>query len=68
MPVPDPDPQKRGGGRSPKKFFGPFGPQFGLKIRGGGADPRAPPLDPALNATHWVNLFPVDNAFGFPNT
>ena len=30
-----PDPQIRGVG-SPKKFFGPTGPQFGLKIRGGG--------------------------------
>ena len=30
-----PDPQIRGVG-SPKKFFGPSGPQFGLKIRGGG--------------------------------
>ena len=29
-----PDPQIRGVG-SPKKFFGPSGPQFGLKIRGG---------------------------------
>ena len=27
-----------GGGRSPKNFFPPFGPQFGLKI-GGGASP-----------------------------
>ena len=31
-----------------KKFFRPFGPQFGLKLRGGGAGPRAPPLDPPL--------------------
>ena len=30
----------------PKNFFRPFGPQFGLKIRGGG--PPAPPLDPSL--------------------
>ena len=39
--VPDPDleissrPLDKGGGRSPKTFFLPFGPQFGLKIRGG---------------------------------
>ena len=31
-----------------KKFFWPFGPQFGLKMRRG-ADPRAPPLD-----HHWI--------------
>ena len=37
-----PDPQIRGVG-SPKKFIGPSGPQFGLKIRG-----RGPPLDPPL--------------------
>ena len=35
---------RRGGGekrraRSPKKLFRPFGPQFGLKIRGGGRPP-----------------------------
>ena len=43
--VPDPDLEIRGGqssgplergGRSPKKFFLPFGPQFGIKIWGGG--------------------------------
>ena len=30
----DPDLQIRGGGRSQKNFFRPFGPQFGLKIMG----------------------------------
>ena len=30
-----------------KKFFPPFGPQFGLKTRRG-LVPRAPPLDPPL--------------------
>ena len=37
-----PDPEIKwagGGGQSPKKLFGPFGPQFGLKKRGGGAGP-----------------------------
>ena len=29
-----PDPDIRGGGRSPKRFFRLFGPHFGLKIRG----------------------------------
>ena len=31
-----------------KNFSRPFEPQFGLKIRGGGAEPRAPPLDRPL--------------------
>ena len=35
------------GGQSPKHFFRPFGPQFGLKMRGG----RASPLNPPLNLT-----------------
>ena len=30
-----PDPEIRGRGQSHKKIFQPFGPQFGLKIRGG---------------------------------
>ena len=40
-----PDPEIKGGGgdRSPKKFFPPFGRQFGLNIRVGG-----PALDPPL--------------------
>ena len=58
-PVPNPDVEIRGtgtviqtlrvgGARSPKKkFFGPLGDKFGLKIRGGRA-PRAPALDPPL--------------------
>ena len=33
----DRDPDIREGGRSPKKFFRPFGPQCSLKIRGGGS-------------------------------
>ena len=32
------------GRRSQKNFFGPFGPQFGLKIKVG----QTPPLDPPL--------------------
>ena len=40
-----PDPEIRGWPGLKKKFFRPFGPQFGLKIGGGGASPRAPPLD-----------------------
>lgn len=36
-----PDPEIKGGGRerSQKKMFQPFGPQFGLTIRGGGPSP-----------------------------
>ena len=40
----DPDPEIRGGGVGGlhKQFFRPFGPQFGLKLRGGGALPWIP--------------------------
>ena len=49
--MPDPDFEIRGGrgssweggGSLQKKFVQPFGPQFGLKIRGGGH-----PVDPPL--------------------
>ena len=47
--VPDPDLELRWG-RSPKKFFSPFGTQFGLKIKGWGA-PRDPLLDLPLYST-----------------
>ena len=30
-----------GGAVSPKNLFSPFGPQFGLKIRGGAPSPRS---------------------------
>ena len=40
---------KGGGAVSKKIFFQSFGLQFGLKIRGAQA-PRAPPLDPPLEA------------------
>ena len=47
--------------RSPKNFVRPFGPQFGLKIGGGG-----PPLDPPLiskfqKASHNNNNLPSVN-------
>jgi len=42
----DQDLQVRGRGQSPKNFFRPSGPQFVLKIRGGG---QTPPLDPPLD-------------------
>ena len=38
------DPEIREG----PKIFSPSGPQFGLKIRGGGGEPPGPPLDPPL--------------------
>ena len=73
LAVPSPDLEIReGGGRSsrpldkgggepslPKKFCRPFGPQFGLKIRGEGRGPRAPPLDPPLSRN---SLFPFQLA------
>ena len=40
-----PDPEMGGGGGLKQKIFLPFGPQFGLKIMGGGWPPWAPPLD-----------------------
>ena len=39
------------GERSPKKFFSPLGTQFGLRIKGGGVGPQAPPLDLPLYRT-----------------
>ena len=42
-----PDPEIRGRPGLKKKFFRPFGPQFGPKKRWRAA-PRAPPLDPLL--------------------
>ena len=46
-----PDPEIRGGGAGlQNKFFRPFRPRFGKKIRCGDlAPPRAPSLDPPLN-------------------
>ena len=42
--VPDPDlGMGMGGGGSPPIFFRPFGPQFSLKIRGGGGLPDPSP-------------------------
>ena len=38
-----------GEGGLQKNIFWPFGPQFGLKINGGGRTPRASPLDPPLS-------------------
>ena len=37
-----------GGRRSPKIFFRPLGPQFGLKMKGKPGHSRAPSLDPPL--------------------
>ena len=36
----NPDPEIRGRSPVSKIFFRPFGPQFGLKIRGGGGLPK----------------------------
>ena len=36
-------------GGHPKKFVRPFGPQFGLRIRGGAGHLWAPPVDPPLH-------------------
>ena len=42
-----PPPEERGGGGVQKKLFGPFGPQFGPKVRGEPAFPGPPPLGSA---------------------
>ena len=53
----DPDFQIRrrgvgvGVGSKKKRLFRPFGPQFGLKIRGGGWAIRDPPLDLPLKCS-----------------
>ena len=44
----DPEMGGGGGGGLKQKIFLPFGPQFGLKITGGGGPPWAPPLDSPL--------------------
>ena len=47
---PDPDIRRGPGLKKKKNFFWPIGPQFRLKVKGGGGSrvPRAPPLDPTL--------------------
>ena len=48
---PDPEiPVSGGGGRSPKKFFRPFGPHFGRKIRG---EPGPPGPSPGFVTALW---------------
>ena len=42
--VADPDLEIGGGHGLPKNFFQPFGPQFGLEIKGGGVPPLDQPL------------------------
>ena len=54
--VPDPDFEISGGGAMSKKnFFQPFGPQFGLRIRGAGR--WTPLLDPPLDKALLFSLF-----------
>ena len=52
-----PDPEIRSG-QSPKNFFRPFGPQFGLKIRG--APPRPLPW-----IRHWYSVLFNDDKIRF---
>ena len=47
-----PDPEIRGGGGLKKNFFWPFGPQFGLKNKGG------PGPSPGSHTAPYVNVFP----------
>ena len=49
---------ERGLAQSPQKTFWPFGPQFALKIRGGGSG-GAGPSGPSPGSTTWqVGSFP----------
>ena len=48
-----------GGAQSPKKFFRPFGPHFGRRIRGGGQTPQAPALDLPLGVMAVVSVVAV---------
>ena len=54
-------PLDKGGARSPKNFFRPFGPQFGLRIRGGG---QAPPLNLLLQDDQRRSLTCKKNGLG----
>ena len=76
IPVPDPGLEIRGGGRSSrplhkgggaagiqKNIFRPFGPQFGLKIWGGGGNLDPPPhtlgkQNKQAKEVYWPNRFP----------
>ena len=57
-----PDPQIRGPGLQ-KTFFWPFGPQFGLKIKGGGMPvPLGPsPGSATVSGRHSLSLHPKSN-------
>ena len=48
------------GAVSKKRFFGPSGLGFGLKIMGG-PGPRAPPLVPPLNKTKGLTTHPLSS-------
>ena len=52
-----PDPEMRGGSSLPKKIFRRFGPQFGLKIRGGGSG--GPGYLPWIR--QWLRSFPYES-------
>ena len=49
------DPEVRGGGQSPKKFFSALRPSFFVEKSGGGG-PRAPSLDPPLSVVAVVSV------------
>ena len=50
----NPDPEIRGKVRSQKNFFPHFGPQFGLKIRGGPGSPGPSPGSTLELINHFV--------------
>ena len=57
--VPDPD-LGMGGGGSPPIFFRPFGPQFSLKIRGGGGPPGPSPGSASVLSSFQSTQTPAD--------
>ena len=59
-----PDPEISGG-RPPKNFFWPFGPHFGLKIRGGGGEGGLPgPLPGSATAKSHAREKPLLAGYG----
>ena len=56
-----PDPEIRGGALQKKRFFWPFGPQIGLKIREGRALPLDPPGDCLCLRLFFYSIFLVFN-------
>ena len=71
--MPDPDLKMGGGGRGeggwgshPKNLFRPFGPQFGLKIRGALSLPPGPLDPPLLSKGYVTSIKKTENDYANP--